>query len=137
GGLEMVQVIPVGENAAIALGRGFGERRLPAPALNDGAFRESGAEHFVPADHDFAVGVQDLLHAVVEVVMDGCDIGELVIPGKRLDGFRLAPLGGLHLIAADMKYGSGKSAAISPRKPSRNLYVSSRDGSSVGLKMPQ
>ena len=65
------------ENAAIALPRGVGQRLLPAPGLNHGIARQAGRQHFVPADHDLAVLLQQCLHALIEVRVQlaGCSPG--------------------------------------------------------------
>ena len=99
----MIQVVAPRENSAIALGGGLGQRLLPAPGLHHDVARQVRMQHLVPADQDLAALLEQFLHALVEISLDGVRVLQVVLFRKRLHARRGVPLFGHHFIAADVE----------------------------------
>ena len=64
---DQVEVVAIGEQAAITLLRGLGQGVLPAPRLDHHGFGQVGVQHLIPADHDLPMLTHNLLQALIEV----------------------------------------------------------------------
>jgi len=118
GGLQVIEIVAVRENSAIPFLRGLRERLLPAPGLDDRIRINLGTEDFIPADQDLAVFLDNPLDADGEVGEKILIRFQTVLARECLYVRRLRPRTSSPPI---WKQGSGKSAAISPMKASRNV----------------
>src|SRR5260221_3813720 len=72
--LVQVDVVASREHAPITASRGFSQRALPAPGLNDDIFGGIGLQYFVPSFHDFLVADDDLLDLGCENHLQGATV---------------------------------------------------------------
>ena len=81
---------------------------LPAPGLDHDVLRQVGLQDFVPADHDLAVLLQQLLHALVEVRLQPVRCLQVVLLANAWMRADCVPLLAVDFVAADVEVRVGE-----------------------------
>src|SRR5205823_123079 len=103
-----VQVIAIRKESAVALLRGSGQRSRSTPGLNGDVLRQGRIENFVPANHAFAVLLDDWLEMPVEIRLQRLIVFEAVGALELLNLLVGVPLLAVHFVAAHVKKLVGK-----------------------------
>ena len=108
GGVDVVEVVAVGEDARDPLPRGLDQRLRALPGLDDDVLRQVGVQDLFPAHHLLAVLGEDGGHPAVEVRLQRVVVGEALLALEGGDALALVPVLAVVLVAADVEVRVGE-----------------------------